>query len=594
MPGDPDMAESPASADPGGEAAPRRGRRDTMPAPLAPASPSSRAASGLAPPALETSPIWYSPGRRALPHGQHFDAASPVLASGSDVNAASMRSGWSLQSTLVMSGTARRLRNLAQSGGLQLFAASAPERRSPSAARRSHSLPRARSSNAAPPPRPDASGWSVRSHSASTCGAAGPLPTAASWDGMRPLQSSTFGASQMRREETRPQDPLASPAPGLPQLGQFSRQQSSPAGRQSTTGTDLLAHTFRRSVHMPDADSNWAEGYEVRGCVGIGGLATVFLGRHKETGSEVALKRVPMAKLGQDSRHQLQMEVKALRALRHPNIIGIFGECASVHYHTIAIEYAAGGDLARYLKRHGGQLREVQARRFFRPIAAALAYCHSRGVCHRDVKPLNVLLVTDGGSSGQLVPKLCDFGLCALQAPGQRAPGSPGSGLRAPRSPPRAAQRSDALSLSGISRAPSAISVAWVGTGDYMAPEVCHDDFSFAGTQQPRYDGFAADVWSAGQMLHELLCGRTAAPPEEDEGPMDISPAAPALAADLLRAMLQIPPARRITMPAAETHRWMTAAASDSRSSSPMGASQSMSSRNVGSTPAEQPAMSSP
>jgi 5'-AMP-activated protein kinase catalytic alpha subunit len=70
----------------------------------------------------------------------------------------------------------------------------------------------------------------------------------------------------------------------------------------------------------------------------------------------------------------------------------------------MVMEYAGGGDLLQYVKKHK-RLEEVEARRIFKQIVYGIAHCHCRSVLHRDIKLDNILLDNEGDV------KICDFGV---------------------------------------------------------------------------------------------------------------------------------------------------------------------------------------
>lgn len=173
-----------------------------------------------------------------------------------------------------------------------------------------------------------------------------------------------------------------------------------------------------------------------------------------------------------------------------------------------------GGELFdRILK--AGRFIENEARFYFQQLISGVAYCHSRGVCHRDLKLENVLL--DVSSGGAPIIKICDFGY----------------------------SKSSLLHSQPKST---------VGTPAYIAPEVLK--------RQKTYDGRQSDVWSCGVTLYVLLVGSY--PFEDANDPrnfrktiqkiMEADYSLPphinlsAECVNLLTLMFELNPARRITI----------------------------------------------
>lgn len=140
--------------------------------------------------------------------------------------------------------------------------------------------------------------------------------------------------------------------------------------------------------------------------LGTGGSGEVWLAQDRERGCFVALK-ILSDELMQDvaATAAVQRECEHVRLLDHPNILRVDGLYRSARHSWIAMDYASGGDLSQ-LRGRG----YVEVLRVITPIAAALAYAHRAGIVHRDVKPSNVLLTSDGS------PRLADFGMALVIA----------------------------------------------------------------------------------------------------------------------------------------------------------------------------------
>lgn len=144
-----------------------------------------------------------------------------------------------------------------------------------------------------------------------------------------------------------------------------------------------------------------------------GGSGSVWLAQDNELRCFVAVK-ILADELMQDvaAVAALQRECERIKALDHPNILRVDGLYRSARHAWIAMEYVSGGDLSLL---RGRSCAEVL--RAVIPVANALAHAHRAGIVHRDVKPANVLLMSDG------TPRLTDFGMALAIAewPADRA-----------------------------------------------------------------------------------------------------------------------------------------------------------------------------
>lgn len=139
--------------------------------------------------------------------------------------------------------------------------------------------------------------------------------------------------------------------------------------------------------------------------LGSGGFATVYKAENTNLGNEVALKVMnphlfqdesTVARFKQEARFSVQLD--------HPNIIRVLDLEEADEQLFIVMEYVAGTNLSQLLETNS-LLPLAQVIQITRQIAAALDHAHSRHLIHRDVKPSNVLVRSDG------VVKLTDFGI---------------------------------------------------------------------------------------------------------------------------------------------------------------------------------------
>ncbi|KAK9097911.1 hypothetical protein Syun_024956 [Stephania yunnanensis] len=201
--------------------------------------------------------------------------------------------------------------------------------------------------------------------------------------------------------------------------------------------------------------SNIVGKYQVGRTIGEGNFAKVKLAVNMRTHQSVAIKIINKQMVMEHNlMEQVKKEISVMRLLQHPNIVKIYEVIGTKTKIYIVMEYVSGGQLSdklAYTKRLG----EEEARKYFHQLIDAIDYCHGKGVYHRDLKPENLLL----DSRGNL--KVTDFGLSTLQKPGE-------------------------------------LLYTACGSPSYVAPEVL---------SQKRYDGAAADIWSCGVILFELLAG---------------------------------------------------------------------------------------
>jgi hypothetical protein len=228
--------------------------------------------------------------------------------------------------------------------------------------------------------------------------------------------------------------------------------------------------------------------YRVLRLLGHGGFASTYLARHPDTGQEVAVKVLhPHRSQDPDLRRRFGLEAKLGELLDHPNLVRRVSPSDGETPTWIAFEYVPGPTLAAYLEAHA-PLPLPEALGIALGVARAIAYAHARGVVHRDLKPANVIL-------GPLGPKVTDLGI---------------------------ARDLDAASLT--------TTLSFLGTPRYAAPEA----------QMLTSAGPAADRYSLGVMLFEILTGR---PPFQGETPFAIMDQHRSAPVPDLQAWRSVPPA---------------------------------------------------
>ncbi|XP_076603274.1 serine/threonine-protein kinase SIK1 [Chaetodon auriga] len=252
--------------------------------------------------------------------------------------------------------------------------------------------------------------------------------------------------------------------------------------------------------------------YEIIRTLGKGNFAVVKLAKHKVTKTQVAIKIIDKTRLNPSNLEKIYREVQIMKLLNHPHIIKLYQVMETKDMLYIVTEYAKNGEMFDHLTSNG-RMSEDEARKKFWQILTAVDYCHRHHIVHRDLKTENLLL------DANMNIKLADFGFGNFYNAGEP------------------------LST-------------WCGSPPYAAPEV------FEGKE---YEGPQLDIWSLGVVLYVLVCGSL---------PFD-GPSLPALrqrvtegrfripffmsqdCENLIRKMLVVDPARRISVAQIKQHRWM-------------------------------------
>ena len=206
--------------------------------------------------------------------------------------------------------------------------------------------------------------------------------------------------------------------------------------------------------------------YKIVRLLGEGGMGEVYLATDESLSRKVALKLLPAFLTDEIAVVQrFRREARAASSISHQNIAHIYEAGKSGDQHFIAMEYIEGETL-RAVLRSSAAPDIPRALAIAAQIADALAAAHRAGVIHRDIKPENIIIQTGGAV------KVLDFGLAKLTA---------------------VADETDASAAANLKTTSGLI----MGTIAYMSPEQIR-----AQTIEP-----AADIWSLGVVLYEMLTG---------------------------------------------------------------------------------------
>ncbi|MFO0815072.1 MAG: serine/threonine-protein kinase [Gemmatales bacterium] len=181
-------------------------------------------------------------------------------------------------------------------------------------------------------------------------------------------------------------------------------------------GSLAVFGSFRiSSLQRQVAEANKYGPYKLIRKLGAGGMGEVHLAEHALLKRPCAIKIIRPERAG-DPRilQRFEREVRSTARLTHPNTVEVYdyGRTADGTFFYV-MEYLDGHSLEELIETHG-PLPAHQAIPIFRQICAALVDAHAAGLVHRDVKPSNVMLCTQGQRMN--VVKLLDFGLVRLHS----------------------------------------------------------------------------------------------------------------------------------------------------------------------------------
>lgn len=198
--------------------------------------------------------------------------------------------------------------------------------------------------------------------------------------------------------------------------------------------------------------------YEIREIIGVGGMAYVYKAYDTIDDRIVAVKILKEEFLNNEEFvRRFRNESKAIAILSHPNIVKVYDVSLGENLQYIVMEYIDGITLKEYMDQQK-DIRWKEAVHFTVQILRALQHAHDKGIVHRDIKPQNIMLLSDG------TIKVTDFGIARFSRQDLRATSEDKA----------------------------------IGSVHYISPEQARGELTDE----------KADIYSVGVMLYEMLTGR--------------------------------------------------------------------------------------
>ena len=224
---------------------------------------------------------------------------------------------------------------------------------------------------------------------------------------------------------------------------------------------------IKKEFFIRQTEGQITDYYEVLKKIGEGASAKVYKVKEKSSGEIKAMKQVEKSKLP-DVKY-FKTEIKILSLLDHPNIVRLFEVFEDDKNFYLIMELCHGGNLESRMKNN--KYKEKAAAVIMEQIVSAVAYCHEKGICHRDLKPQNILFCDENPHSPV---KIVDFGISNIFDPSLTN-----------------FQNEIKEQSTSLKKMDSQI-----GTIYFMSPEIIKGSYNEK-----------CDIWSLGIMLYYLLCG---------------------------------------------------------------------------------------